>query len=133
MKKLEDIPKNNPFTVPDGYFDKLPGVIQARIDAGKAKTAVPYLRYAFQYAVPVVVLVVAAVLYFRPQPQSASYDDILASVSTEQLAVYLTDSDLTTDEIVDAGTLDEESAEAIEAEVFTDIDFDDITGLDLEL
>lgn len=129
MKKLEDIPKNNPFTVPEGYFDKLPGMIQARIEAGKAKVPVPYLRYALQYALPVVVLTLAAVLYLQPK-NTHGYDDILATVSTEQLAVYLADTDITTDEIVTEGGLDDESAEAIEAEVFTDID---LNALELEL
>lgn len=133
MKKLEDIPKNNPFSVPDGYFEKLPGVIQARIEAGKVRKPVPYVRYAFQYAMPVVALIIVAVIYLVPKSGGDSYDDILASVSTEQLAVYLADSDITTDEIVDAGALDEESAEAIEAEVFTNIDLNDINELDLEL
>lgn len=133
MKKLEDIPKNNPFSVPDSYFDKLPGIIQARIEAGNARKPVPYVRYALQYAVPVIALVIVAVVYLMPTPGKESYDDILSSVSTEQLAVYLSDSDITTDEIVDAGALDEESAEAIEAEVFNDMDLNNINELDLEL
>lgn len=133
MKRLEDIPKNNPFSVPDGYFEKLPGVIQARIKAGKVRKPVPYVRYAFQYAMPVVALIIVAVIYLGPKSGENNYDDILSSVSTEQLAAYLADSDLTTDEIVDAGALDEESAEAIEAEVFNNIDLNDINELDLEL
>ena len=133
MKRLEDIPKNNPFSVPDGYFEKLPGVIQARIEAGKVRKPVPYVRYAFQYAMPVVALIIVAVIYLGPKSGGNNYDDILSSVSTEQLAAYLADSDLTTDEIVDAGALDEESAEAIEAEVFNNIDLNDINELDLEL
>lgn len=133
MKKLEDIPKNNPFTVPDGYFDKLPGVIQARIEAGKAKSPAPYLRYAVRYAIPVVVLVIVTLFYLRPKTEAANYNDMLASISTEQLALYLADSDITTEEIVEAGALDDESVEAIEAEVFTEIDFNAIDELDLEL
>lgn len=133
MKRLEDIPKNNPFSVPDGYFEKLPGVIQARIEAGTVKKPVPYVRYALQYAMPVVALIIVAVIYLGPKSGENNYDDILSSVSTEQLAAYLADSDLTTDEIVDAGALDEESAEAIEAEVFDNIDLNDINELDLEL
>ncbi|MBL7841054.1 MAG: hypothetical protein JNJ75_13005 [Cyclobacteriaceae bacterium] len=133
MKRLEDIPKNNPFSVPDGYFEKLPGVIQARIEAGKIRKPVPYVRYALQYAMPVVALIIVAVIYLVPKSGENNYDDILSSVSTEQLAAYLADSDLTTDEIVDAGALDEESAEAIEAEVFNNIDLNDINELDLEL
>lgn len=132
MKKLEDIPKNNPFTVPDGYFDKLPGIIQSRIAEGEAKKQPrPYFRYALQYAMPVVVLIVVAVIYFTPK-ESESYEDILASVSTEQLAAYLADSDITTGDILESAGLNEESAEAIEAEVyFNDIDLEDLSEFDL--
>jgi hypothetical protein len=129
MKKLEDIPKNNPFTVPDGYFDKLPGVIQARVASSTQSR--PYMRYALQYALPVVALIVVALIYLTPAAQQ-NYTDILASIETEQLAAYLADSDLTTDELLDAAELDTESAEAIEAEVyFNDIDLSDLNDFDL--
>lgn len=131
MKKLEDIPKNNPFSVPDGYFEKLPGVIQARIEGTAKKQAIPYFRYALQYAMPVIVLIIVAVLYLTPKTIK-SYDDMLAAVSTEELAAYLADSDVTTDEILESAELDEESADAIEAEVyFNDIDLTDLEELDL--
>jgi hypothetical protein len=132
MKKLEDIPKHNPFSVPDGYFDKLPGVIQARIaERTVEKQTLPYFRYALQYALPVVALIVVAVLYFTPK-EAESYNDILASVSTEQLAAYLADSDITTNDILESAGLDQESAEAIEAEVyFNDIDLLDLSEFDL--
>lgn len=132
MKKLEDIPKNNPFSVPDGYFDKLPGIIQARIAEGAAqKKTVPYFRYALQYALPVVTLIIVAIIYLTPK-ESANYNDILATVSTEQLAAYLADSDITTDDILESAALDEESVEAIEAQVyFNDIDFEDLSEFDL--
>lgn len=132
MKKLDDIPKHNPFSVPDGYFDKLPGVIQARISQPAAeKQARPYFRYALQYALPVIALIIVAVVYFTPK-ETESYNDILATVSTEQLAAYLADSDITTDDILEFSELDEESAEAIEAEVyFNDIDLNDLNEFDL--
>ena len=31
MKKLEEIPKKEVFKVPEGYFENLPGIIQARV------------------------------------------------------------------------------------------------------
>jgi hypothetical protein len=44
MKKLEDIPKKTIFEVPEGYFDKLPGVIQSRIaEQNPVKERIPYL------------------------------------------------------------------------------------------
>jgi hypothetical protein len=132
MKKLEDIPKINPFSVPDGYFDRLPEMIQARVSKGTAEKQVrPYFRYALQYAMPVVALIIVAVIYLTPK-EPENYNDILASVSTEQLAVYLADSDITTDDILESGELDEESAEAIEAEVyFNDIDLEGLSEFDL--
>jgi hypothetical protein len=131
MKKLEDMPKNHPFNVPDNYFDKLPGIIQARVAEPSVQQASPYVRYALRYAMPVIALIVVAVLYFMPKAQENT-DALLASVSTEQLALYLEDSDLTTDEILDAAELDDESVEAIEAEVyFNDIDLTDVTEFDL--
>lgn len=131
MKKLEDIPKNNPFSVPDGYFEKLPGVIQARIEGPAKKPALPYFRYALQYAMPVIVLIIVAVLYFKPLP-TQTYDDLLATVSTEELTAYLADSDVTTDDILESTELDEESIDAIEAEVyFNNIDLTDLEELDL--
>jgi hypothetical protein len=132
MKKLEDIPKNNPFSVPDGYFDKLPGIIQARISASTPeKQARPYFRYALQYAIPVIALIIVALIYLAPK-ESENYNDILATVSTEQLAAYLADSDITTEDILESGELDDESAEAIEAEVyFNDIDLEDLSEFDL--
>lgn len=132
MKKLDNIPKNNPFSVPDGYFDKLPGIIQARIaEATPEKQARPYLRYALQYALPAIVLILAVVLYLAPE-KTENYNDILASVSTEQLTAYLADSDITTDDILEAGGLDEASAEAIEASVyFNDIDLENLSEFDL--
>lgn len=132
MKKLEDIPKNNPFSVPDGYFEKLPGVIQARVAEGAAKKqAVPYLRYALQYALPVVVLVIVIALYLTPKT-SETYEEILSSVSIEELTEYLTETDITTDEVLESAELDDESADALEAEVFfNDIDLENLNDFDL--
>ena len=52
MKKLEDIPKQNIFEVPDGYFDKLPSVIQARIAKPEPKF---WQLPAFRYAMPLLI------------------------------------------------------------------------------
>lgn len=132
MNTLEDIPKNNPFSVPEGYFDKLPGVIQARVaETSVEKPVRPFFRYAFRIAVPVVAVAVIAILYFTPSAGN-NYNDILASVDTEQLTAYLEESDITVDELLDATELDEESVEAIETEVyFNDIDIENLSDFDL--
>ncbi len=132
MKKLEDIPKKHPFKVPDGYFDSLPGIIQARVaDKSKVEEAKSYFRYALQYALPVVVLAIVAVIYLFPSnPQDV--DTMLASVSTEELVAYLEESEITTEELLDEMDLDSESVEAIESEVYFH-DIENLDELDLDL
>lgn len=118
MKKLEEIPKKAFFEVPDGYFDKLPELIQARITKNTPPETRPYLRYALQYALPIVILLVAALIFLKPhQPPDA--ESLLASVSTEELAAYLEQSDISLDELLENATYDDTVIEAIEAEAFT--------------
>jgi hypothetical protein len=133
MKKLDDIPKKHPFNVPDGYFDKLPGIIQSRIERESGvKESRPYLRYALQYALPVVVLAIVAVVYLIPQ-KNDDVDSLLASVSTEAMVLYLEESELTTDELLTNWILDDASVEAIEAEVYFNLhDLENIDDLDID-
>jgi hypothetical protein len=134
MKKLEDIPKNHPFKVPEGYFDRLPGVIQARIaEKSEVKEAKPYFRYALQYALPIIILAVVAVIYFVPK-DGQDVDTMLASVSTEELVAYLEDSEITTEELLEEMTLDDESVEAIESQSYFNLDgLENFDELDLDL
>lgn len=134
MKNLENIPKKNIFDVPDGYFDKLPSKIQARIGAKNPKVETkPYFRYALQYALPVVLLVVVAAIFIF-KPKNNSVEDMLASVSTEQLVAYLDEVDmnaLSTEELIESFEFDAETIEAIEQEVYFNFDLenDDFTNL----
>ncbi|MBX2969322.1 MAG: hypothetical protein KF803_08115 [Cyclobacteriaceae bacterium] len=133
MKNLENIPKKNIFDVPDGYFEKLPSRIQARIGAENPQAETkPYFRYALQYALPVVLVVVAAIFIFKPK--SNSVEEMLASVSTEQLVAYLDEVDmntLSTEELIESFEFDTETIEAIEQEVYFNFDLenDDFTNL----
>jgi len=135
MKKLEDIPKKEIFTVPEGYFEKLPGVIQSRVAAGK-RDHKPAFRFAFQYGVPALALIFIALWYFRSEPLNNSAESILASLETEDLIAYLNETDITTDELLEQVILNEEDVQQIEAEVYDlhldDIDFENITN-DLDL
>lgn len=119
MKRLEDIPKKNIFQVPDGYFEKLPGVIQARVaKPEKAVWFVPVLKYAL----PVLAVVVAGILWFS-DPKGNSFDEQLASIQTEQLIAYLDDSDLNFDELTESVTWSETDLVELEETVFNSFDF----------
>lgn len=138
VKKLEEIPKNEVFRVPEGYFDSLPARISARIEARKASPApepqgigwIPALRLALP------VLLVAAAVYalYLTGPATQNPEKILASVSTEALYDFLDESDLSTEELVN--TLDVESfdLEGLEEDAYPDIELDenDLDQIELE-
>lgn len=103
--KLEDIQKKNIYKVPDDYFDKLPGIIQSKVQKEKPEYT-PWWqvlrRPAFAYAIPAVVVILTAAYVFLIQPDNTlQQEDILASVSTEDLIAYVEMSDMTTDEILE--------------------------------
>ena len=134
MKKLEDIPKNHPFRVPEGYFEELQSVIQARVAGKAAKTeATPYARYALQYALPVVILAVMIGLYLFPT-NPKTVESMLTSVSTEEIVAYLEESDLSTEELLENMDLSTGNLEAIESELYMNLeDVENLNELELEL
>jgi len=118
MKKLEDIPKKNPFDVPEGYFEKLPNIIQSRVSpAGYRFNGAA--RLVFQFAFPIVVIAVVAGLFWISRPNAdISAEKMLASIQTEDLVAYLKDMDFTTEELLNAAELDDEDASQIEEAVY---------------
>jgi hypothetical protein len=116
MANLDDIPKKTFFTTPENYFDKLPGRIQSRIteaDTGARRNRV--VTYALQYALPIIV-VFALVLFYRSSNPDA--ETILATVDTEELIIYLQESGMTTEELLDNVEFTQEELEAIENEIY---------------
>jgi hypothetical protein len=80
----------------------------------------------------VVVLAIVAMIYLVPQ-KAQDVDSLLASVSTEELVAYLEQSELTTDELLESVELDVESVDAIESEVYFNLDeLETIDELDLD-
>jgi len=94
MKKLEDIPKKDLFKAPDGYFDKLPGIIQARVAKPEHRPGwLPVLKFA----IPIIALVTVGIFWFS-NPTVQNIEGELASINTEQLTAYLDDTGLAWDE-----------------------------------
>lgn len=122
MNKLDEIPKKHPFTTPEGYFEKLSGVIQARVSTETCSAfSKPYFRYRLQYALPLILIAVATMLYLFPSTNEEP-ENLLASVSTEELTVYLENTEFNTDYWLDETAVDEESIEEIESALFNDIE-----------
>lgn len=90
MKKLEDIPKKELFKAPEGYFEKLPGIIQARVAKPESNTIwIPVLKFAL----PVVALLTAGIFWFS-NPAAQNFESELASINTEQLMAYLENTEI---------------------------------------
>lgn len=116
--KLEDIPKKSVFNVPDGYFEQLPSKIQTRISVGRKPEPSFVLRYKLQYVIPaIVILAIGFIWLAKPEP-ATDVNALLASVETEQLVVYLNDSDLTTEDVIDEVDFTSDDIEEIESEVY---------------
>jgi hypothetical protein len=131
MKKLDDIPKKQSFEVPDRYFEKLPGIIQARV-AQPYKTRSWWLTYPFgvRFALPAVIFLVAGIFWYTRSHTDQSVETILASVQTEDLMAYLSESDVTTDELLEDVQLNDQDATDITESVyefqFSDSEFEEI-------
>lgn len=123
MNNLENIPKKEFFTVPDGYFEALPSRIRARIAAPGETSFIA--RYKLQYVLPAILLVIAGIFWITPSRKLQDAETILATIETEQLVVYLNDSDITTDEFVEMIDLNAGDIERIEAAAYG-------SGLDAE-
>lgn len=117
MKKLEEIPKNEVFKVPEGYFENLPGIIQARV-AEKNKEIRPVFIYALRFALPAIVLFALGIFWYARQDQTLTPESILASIQTEDLVAYLNEADLTTEELLENVSLSDQDALEIEGAVY---------------
>lgn len=119
MKKLEDIPKQEIFNVPKGYFDNLPNVVQSRIEKKNAHTLQPNFRIAWGYALPVVVMLAIGAFWFTStNKQTPDSEIMLAEVSTEDLIIFLNIAEISTDELLENELLDDVDATQIENEVY---------------
>lgn len=116
--KLDDIPKKPIFNVPEGYFDQLPGKIEARISAGRKQERSFVFQYKLQYVIPAVALIAVGFFWFiKPQPGTDA-ESILATVETEYLVAYLNDSDLTTEDVLEEVDFSSSDVQDIEMEIY---------------
>ena len=118
MKKLDDIPKKQVFDVPEGYFDNLPAKIQARLVSPARERHFVY-RYRLQYAIPVLVVLAAAIFWLTPDSTTPDVERMLSSVSSDQLVAFLTESDITTEDLLNSVDFSEEEIARIEAEAYS--------------
>ena len=105
MKKLADIPKTQPFKVPDNYFEDLPMRIQARIQKPEPKSLwAGEWGLALKLAIPVLVIGIGAVVFWPSVAINADTTASLDSVPTTELLAYLESDELSIEEIIENGS-----------------------------
>lgn len=114
MKKIEDLPKENFYSVPEGYFKDLSAKIHARTIGRKSAEQVNVTGFRLWYAIPVLILAIAGFFWFSAETEQADVETLLASVDTEELVSYLDDHELMTFEFhdFDAGSINIDSLES---------------------
>lgn len=132
--RLEDIKKNRVFTAPpEGYFDKLPGVIQSKTAHKASRSTKTYwigvLRVLPAAAALVLIMFYAGVFETRETP---SVEDLLAEVSNEEIIDYLSSIDLSTEEILEEVDINELSLDFQESQnLMESLELDDADLIDL--
>jgi len=127
--KLDQIPKKNPFNAPEGYFDKLPGIVQSGIEAERpVRHSQVYFRFAVRYALPVVVLLVAGIFWFRVEnSEQSSFETELATIDAQDLELYLESMDMNADELINPIAIgwSQEELEELENSIYASYDLQD--------
>jgi hypothetical protein len=134
MKRLDEIPKKSLFEVPDGYFEELPGVIQARVAIPIAIGTEPeaaWGRLALRYALPVIALAAAAIFIINREPVR-SPEEVIASLESEQLVAYLEETDVNIEDLLEAIPLDGTEVDMLEVDALDNFGFDGFDEGDID-
>lgn len=128
MKKLEDIEKKNVFKVPDGYFEELPSMIQARVSKPSKDTS-PFFGFALRYALPACVLIIGLTWFYQNQTavsQSQNVEEMLASIDTNSLIDYVEETEISLDDVLETYEITSEDMNEIEIAAYPDIAEEDL-------
>lgn len=93
--RLDDLKRETPFFVPEGYFDKLPQMIQARIPAEPVRK--PLVSWSWQRSVGLAAasaLILVLVWVTVPERQGSLGQEPLSNISNASIISYLEDQDI---------------------------------------
>jgi hypothetical protein len=93
--RLDDLKKELPFSVPEGYFENLPQIIQSKIPAKPAGR--PVISWSWQRATGLVAaaaLILVLVWVTVPERQGSLGQEPLSGVSNASIVAYLEEEDI---------------------------------------
>lgn len=124
MKKLEDLSREHPFKVPDGYFEKLPGVIQTRVAKPEPKA---WFTPSFRLSMSVVAVVLVVALWITSHNTGNSIEEQLNEIQTQELMTYLDENELSVELLTEDVSLGEDDLIDLEEVIFSAMEPIDIT------
>jgi len=100
--RLNEIPKKELLEVPERYFDELPLKIQKRIPQSRSREHAFNLVHVLKWA-PALILVVLLSLWWlvKPETQTSTFEEQLALITDEEIIIYLEDSEISTEDIIE--------------------------------
>lgn len=93
--RLDDLKKEVPFSVPEGYFDALPQMIQSRIPAGPVRK--PVIGWSWQRSLGLasaMALILVLVWVTVPERQGSLGQEPLSNISDASIINYLEDQNI---------------------------------------
>jgi|GEM_PF-2832063 len=103
--KLEDLNKPQVFTKPpEGYFDRLPGIIQCKTAHKSSGSGYQVVWIRALKLVPAAAVLALIVFYsglFSRQDAVPGFDALLSEVSSEDIILYLQELEISNDEILE--------------------------------
>ncbi len=127
LKKDKEI-----FEVPEGYFDKLPSRIQARIKEEETTPQVVWVP-RLAWAAPVLVIMLGFLYFYNATTSADSVDELLAQVSTDEMIAYLDLDEISEEELVvyfnDMENIDDLDFGTGEADLLDELGTDDLDHL----
>lgn len=109
--RLDELPpehplRQQPFTVPDGYFDQLPSRVQARVmRPSRPAFSISWSWQRTAASLAGVSLIAVLVWQTLPQRQESLGREALTGVSNEVIAAYLDDQGVNANELADSQQL----------------------------
>jgi len=93
--RLDDIKKDMPFSVPEGYFEKLPQIIQSRITSEPSRK--PLVGWSWQRSMALVsamAIIFVLVWVTVPERQGSLGQEPLSGVSDASIVAYLEEQNI---------------------------------------
>ena len=129
--KLDELPKKQLYSVPDNYFNELPSVIQASVVKPEHnRTPSVFWSASLRYALPALALIMMLVYFgVRINDNDIDVQAMLEDIPTEELVLFITESEITTDELlslIDIKELDVDGLMDDNIEILDDSELEDI-------